>query len=497
MKNIIRNHIISPILLTVFFLVHGYTEYREFLGWMNCLILSFFYLCIVFISYRLWRRFFTDSSKASLMNVIIFAIFFFFSAFHDFLKTLFPDMLVSRYIFLLPAVASCIVLFIFYLRKTKILSVRIFQYINLCFIVFIIWDLVEFGFSLSRFEINEKSTGVEFGVNENLKYKPSVYLLVFDEYSGSKWLEKKYDYRNELDSILIKKGFHVFNNSSSNYNFTTFSIASLLNHNYISFPVDTTRITYKEYLKAEKAVFYNATGQFFEKQGYKVRNLSLFDWQNHPALQSYYLFPTGTLLLRKRTFFLYIYQHLGWQITSVNLPFINQWEKKIYATLTYNEEVEKELLKSADKSNQPMFVYAHFMMPHPPFFFNKDGTLRPKNEVLQEQKNHIYPIDKYLDNIRHTNRKIETLVSFIHQKEKGNVIIMILGDHGFRENNPPRDACFSNYNAVYFPAALRPTEFPATISLVNEFRFVLNQCSSQSVPFIHDRQYFLRDAESE
>lgn len=498
MKKIIHNHFISSFLLTIFFLVHGYTEYSEFIGWMNTLILAFFYLIIVLISYQIWRRFFTDSRKASLLNVALFSVFFFFSALHYFLKHTFPDQFISRYSFLLPAIAVSILLFFIYLKKSKTISVRIFQYINLCLIVFIIWDFIESGLSFIRFDKKEKSTASESKIYQDFRHKPSIYLLVFDEYSGSKILENEYGYRNELDSILINKGFHIFDSSMSNYNFTTFSIASLLNHNYLFFPIDTNRITYKDYLQAEKAIYYNYTVQLLEKQGYAIRNLSLFDWQHHPPLQSYYLFPTGTLLIRNRTFFLYINQHLGWHFATVDWPFLNQWEKKVYSTLSYNDQVEKELVKAvAETVDRPEFVYAHFMMPHPPFFFKKDGTSRPKEDVLQDEKNYHYPTDKYLDNVQYTNRKIETLVSFIQKKEKNNAVIIIAGDHGFRQNNPPRDAYFSNFNAVYLPALLRPNHFPAKISLVNQFRFIFNQCADRSMPFIQDRQYFLKDTDSE
>jgi len=119
MKKIIHNHFISSFLLTIFFLVHGYTEYSEFIGWMNTLILAFFYLIIVLISYQIWRRFFTDSRKASLLNVALFSVFFFFSAIHSFLKHTFPDQFISKYSFLLPAIAVSILLFFYLSEKIK------------------------------------------------------------------------------------------------------------------------------------------------------------------------------------------------------------------------------------------------------------------------------------------------------------------------------------------------------------------------------------------
>jgi hypothetical protein len=497
MKKIIHNHYISSFLLTIFFLVHGYTEYREFIGWRNILILAIFYLIVVLISYQVWRRIFSDSRKASLLNVALFLVFFFFSAFHQFLKRNFPDQLISGYSFLLPAVAVSFLGFLIYLKKVKSISIRIFQYINLCLIVFILWDFVEFGLSLTRFDIKERSSFSESKTSLNLTHKPSIYLLVFDEYSGSRLLKKEYGYTNVLDSMLIKQGFHIFNNSRSNYNFTTFSIASLLNYHYLSFPIDTNRISYKDYLQAEEAIYNNSTARLLESQGYSIRNLSLFDWEHHPALQSYYLFPRGTLLIRNRTFFLYIYQHLGWHLTTVDWPFLNQWEKKIYSTLSYNIQVEKELVKATEPVDHPQFVYAHFMMPHPPFFFKKDGSPRAKDEVLYDERNHLYPIDKYLDNVHYTNQKIETLVSLLQKKEKNNAVIIIVGDHGFRQNNPSREAYFSNFNAVYLPPALLPVHFPESISLVNQFRFIFNQCTNSSMPYMQDKEYFLTDAESE
>src|SRR6202000_1611417 len=63
---------------------------------------------------------------------------------------------------------------------------------------------------------------------------PDIYFLLFDEYASSRalWQSLGYDKRG-VDSFLLQRGFHIQYDSRSNYHYTPFSMASILNMSYL------------------------------------------------------------------------------------------------------------------------------------------------------------------------------------------------------------------------------------------------------------------------
>ncbi|MFN5334118.1 MAG: sulfatase-like hydrolase/transferase [Bacteroidota bacterium] len=356
---------------------------------------------------------------------------------------------------------------------------------------------MEMGFLLRGFladELSEKNRAINFDKTPLIKNKPSIYLLVMDEYTGSNCMSKELNYVNNLDSVLSVNDFHVFTNSQSNYNFTTFSILSMFEMNYLS-GLDPNKISHKDYLAAERNLYKNPFLELLMHNNYEFINYSIFDFKGHPAFDHFYLLPSQMMLLRKRTFFSYVLNDLGWHLSKWDRLFWNVWQRNVYGVLKHNIDLKEEIVDLLDqpKKGKPYFLYAHFIMPHPPFFYDSTGKLREKSDVLFEMKNHIYPHSGYIANVKHANEEIIELIQAIKKKEKDNAIIMIVGDHGFRTKDTRSCRNFSNFNAIYFPQHVRPSVYPQKITLVNQFRFVYNYLSQKNEPFLPDSTHFLID----
>jgi hypothetical protein len=200
-------------------------------------------------------------------------------------------------------------------------------------------------------------------------------------------------------------------------------------------------------------------------------------------------------LLRNRTFFIYVLNDIGWHLLKLNIPFLNVLEKKIYNIDFENKYLIKHLLESRQsKLKKHQFYYAHFIMPHPPYFYDQYNKLRPRNEVLEETRLNIDPTEGYINNINHTNNEINYLVKNIKKKEKNDVIIFILGDHGYRQVTKDPNDYFSNYNALFLPSYLKIDHYPGKITLVNQIRFIFNHLAEQNDPFLKDSLFLLKDA---
>jgi len=166
------------------------------------------------------------------------------------------------------------------------------------------------------------------------------------------------------------------------------------------------------------------------------------------------------------------------------------------AEYIYNENNNKliNLVKkeSSGKSNTPRFIYAHYNMPHPPYYFDKDGNAIEKNKL-----GHAYDKDKnlYLGYVGYTNTKIQELVNTILNNSKGEAVIIIMGDHGFRnDNNMPHHVFLQNQNAVYLPGK-NYNLFYDSITGVNQFRVLINTLFKQNTALLKDSTSFLKDVQ--
>jgi len=114
--------------------------------------------------------------------------------------------------------------------------------------------------------------------------RPDIYYIVFDAYASSHQLEKEFGYSNYLiEEELKSKGFRIIPGSRSNYNYTAYSVGSVLNMNYIK-NVDTTGRTFdRTYLQALKLVYKNSVVLFLRKENYHTYNHSLFDIDSFPS----------------------------------------------------------------------------------------------------------------------------------------------------------------------------------------------------------------------
>jgi hypothetical protein len=244
-----------------------------------------------------------------------------------------------------------------------------------------------------------------------------IYFIVLDSYTSSNSLKEFWGYDNaSFINYLKKRGFFVGENSVSPYTWTGQSIASALNMSYIDNNIKTVPGGVRSYVTYQM-IDKNRVTTFLKQRGYKLVNLSLFDFSN---TQRYYTYPeimsgdsSFSVGLYNKTLLGFIKQK--WIIpdfSNINLSIINMVKKAA----------------TSHEDNQPKFVYAHLMMPHWPYQFDRNGNITT-GEKLRGQWNNK---DKYLDQLIYTNYLITDVVDTILSNYSTKPIIIIQGDHGFR-----------------------------------------------------------------
>jgi hypothetical protein len=205
------------------------------------------------------------------------------------------------------------------------------------------------------------------------------------------------------------------------------------------------------------------------------------------------LLPVKTRLLTDQTFYNRLIRDIGWNLYVGKFEIKWLTKGRIYSGLHNNNLfLEKVKQESRKKTAHPRFIYAHFAMPHYPYYFDEHMQMRNiKDLVADMDPGHV---DSYLKYLPYTNKNIRELVDTIQKNTDNAAVIVIMGDHGFRTNTGDGDHShyFKNLNAVYLPDRDYRL-FKDTITGVNQFRIIFNSLYKQHLPLLYDSSVFLTD----
>jgi hypothetical protein len=144
----------------------------------------------------------------------------------------------------------------------------------------------------------------------------------------------------------------------------------------------------------------------------------------------------------------------------------------------------------------PKFVFAHFILPHPPYVFDRHG--RARSETKRDGN-----VNGYLEQLRYANTQIERIViELLDRPEAERPIVLLQADEGpyprlgtripaSWANEPAADVRvkYGIFNAYYLPGPRSEfTEYPA-MSPVNTFRMVFTRYFGANLPVLPDESY--------
>jgi Sulfatase len=481
-------------LLPVFFVLHGYRENLGYIHPVEAILLAGVYLIGAAVVFGVAFLFYRNIAKAALAAGFLLAFYFFFGAIQDFLKTYLHPL--SRYAVLVPAFGIAAVSWIIFLRRTRRDFPQWLFYLNCLFLLYLLVDgaaiLLSPANSRDRHKIIASDTPPAFTPYTGTA-KPDIYFLLFDAYTSSVALKEQYHYDNgDFDRFLTDKGFHIQYASRSNYKYTILSMPSILNMCYLDKLKDVKGGPVQEYYYLSDLIRDNELMDWLHSIGYDIVNCSIFDLRGHPSPITESLLPLQTRLITDQTFYSRFYRDIGWNFWQFTVNPLS--EKEIDLSLNNDNKLIARLQAvSATPSTHPRFIYGHFNIPHPPYYFDRQGNRR--NVRAPYRPTDEDNVQDYLDYLSYTNQKAEAMIDDIRTNTRGQAVIILMGDHGLRYHdrlgyNPL--SFVQNLNAVYFPDKDYHL-FYDSISGVNQFRVILNTLFGQNLPLLKDSVVNVKD----
>lgn len=476
-------------LLSVFFILHGLNENYKLVPAKDAAWLALFYIGCSFILSLLCWLVYRNFRKANLTAFVLMCIFFLFGSVHDALKSIFPNSFIIKYIFILPLLFVLSLLIIFLIKRYKSDFKQAFIYLNTVLIILLVVEAFIISRKIAATKTPVTSLSKELTNCTNCS-TPDIYLIVADGYTSNTALKEVFNFDNTVfETELKQRSFHIINNSFSNYNATAYSMTSMLNLNYLNNLVNLNDS--KENLGiCYENIKQNQTLLFLKETGYQFYNYSDFSFPDQPAVTNPTFLLAKTRTITSQTLSGRIYRDL-WYHLATDLKLRSVINNYVYGQLRNNEKVYKLTEEIAEKkSNVPKFVYSHLIMPHNPYYFDKVGN--PTSiEKLQDYSGANRK--DFVEYLQYANKKLLDLIDHIKNKSSQPPVIILMGDHGFRQFNDSTDKKyqFMNLSSIYLPNGSYSSYYDSS-SLVNQMRIFLNTQFNQKLTLLKDSTVFIQ-----
>ena len=317
---------------------------------------------------------------------------------------------------------------------------------------------------------------------------PDIYYIILDAFPNEKILHQFYSYdHHEFYRQLEEIGFYVAPDSYTNYLVTLSSLASALNMQYTqvllseSWDSNSTDLTPLHQLIQDNIMCHT-----LRKIGYSY---IIYDSTVEPTSIS------RCADMRRGTDTISELDMILLQSTLLK-PFIQNWLRD---DLREARRFIAEDLPTVAEMDEPTFTFAHILLPHPPFVFDRYGNLleNPPERVQIYTETALTPEGKvfFLEQTLFTaNLILDSLRGILAQSDAPPIIIL-QSDHGSEPDVPW--AIEKNFlaqrmpilNAYYLPHGGTTDLYPS-ISPVNSFRVVLNYYFSAGLPYLDDYTYY-------
>ncbi|HMR99659.1 MAG TPA: sulfatase-like hydrolase/transferase [Anaerolineales bacterium] len=440
-----------------------------------------FSLALAAILFWILHRLLRDPHRAALASASLLFLFFsygqVYSAFEG--ASVFGlELFRHRILFPVNCVLGALLVF-WILRKVR--QPSSFTYaLNLISIFLLIYPSFTISSALLRQLASNGPSKNSSAVTANSN-SPDVYYIILDGYGRQDVLQREYRFDNsEFVNGLQERGFYVAQCSQSNYAHTLYSLASSLNYEYL----DT--LGAKDDAERIALLKHGAVRAAFEARGYSIvafpTGWSMTEWtdaniypnygKSFTTLTEFETLFLDTTLLRVAT----DYDRLN----SKTTPYSQARRLRVLSML--------QTLKEIPSREGKYFVFAHFVIPHPPFSFGADGEWLEINVNTASQEEIA---DAYVNQIVYINREILQVIDALQANSAIPPVIIVQGDHG-----PPPDLTndpavrMPILNTYYLPGTESAEALYPTISPVNSFRVVLNRYFESDLPLLADESYF-------
>jgi hypothetical protein len=320
------------------------------------------------------------------------------------------------------------------------------------------------------------------GIREpRFSYMPDIYYIILDSYTREDILNKYFSFDNsDFIDQLEGLGFFVADCSQSNYAQTRLSLSSSLNYRYLDeiVQIDPSSKRFNPVIKK------SSVQRILENWDYELVAFETGHVNTELTDANIYFSGTKGGLLTVTEF------DVSYLETSLLKSLFREpfYRADLLKADTYRARSAYVLDKLSDSIHirGPKFVFAHVMLPHPPFVFSPDGEAifidYLKEDGSADLK--IYK-DGFVKQTIFTNKRVLEIVKKILAESSQEPIIILQGDHGPHIGKVPQTSIL---NAYYMPGGSQGLY--KTISPVNTFRYIFNTYFGQELELYEDIGYF-------
>lgn len=320
---------------------------------------------------------------------------------------------------------------------------------------------------------------------------PDIYYIVMDRYAGAQTLEESFGFNNsEFLTYLRGEGFYAASESRANYRGSAQSLASSLNMVHLNALAEQLGRGSDDWGPVYRLLKEFEVARYLKSLGYRYVHLGSW-WE-----------PTRTNAFADLDYQSESLSEFSQILSETTLlpvidPDLDPRQRKYELALWQFEK----LRETVDLPG-PIFVFAHIILPHPPYVFDVKGGY-----VTQEREESRALQDNYVRQLRFTNSKLQELLdSLLSGPDGSDPVIILQADEGPRDDResivspcgevadwteatPAQLNCaYRVLNAYYLPGVGYSDLYPE-ITPVNSFRLVFNLYFSANLPLLPDRSY--------
>ncbi|MBN1589117.1 MAG: hypothetical protein JW888_06360 [Pirellulales bacterium] len=311
--------------------------------------------------------------------------------------------------------------------------------------------------------------------------RPDIYYIILDGFAREDVFREHYDHDlGWFTDRLRAKGFTVVPRSRANYEWTFLSLASSLNMDYVDSLVDELGRRSRDRRRAYAMIRDNRVSQYLHTLGYRTVHLNS-TWGGTMTNP----FADIEIGCRRGVFQVEFYRVL---LESTVLALV---DTRVTDDLAQCHLHNLEQLRQMGSMRGPKFVFCHFVPPHHPYLFDRDGNVLRNVTVsnqFQLQKRLWADRKSYLDQAVFMGRSIDGVVENILRESRVPPIIIIQSDHGPDiAGSDHHRARLASFLAVHLPGGaelLPPDETP-----VNLFPRIFNHYFQADLPIREAKHY--------
>ena len=465
-------------------------------------------LALTLVLYVIVNLFLKNNNKSAILTSILVLFFFSWRVLIETSEKLNSKNILGIESFwdkiLIIILSVLIILLIIKLIRTKKSLDKLTSILNVIALILIVIQIGKGGMVIyKRPTLQRIDQQTQILITDKIQ-TPNIYYIITDAYARSDVLKTVFDYDNSaFITELRNMGFYVADSSHSNYAQTLLSLTSTLNLDFID------KLAFFSFYSEDRSGLINLFQnnvliKTLKQCGYKIIDFkSGYDVAQFDEVDIHYE-PGNNLSEFNSTLISYtpltkIFNLSNSDDTTSNSAFqYDQARERILYTL--------DKLPTLSNIEEPCFIMAHIITPHPPFLWDEKGNETNPDRMYQlSDGTHFIrdggTLEEYMNGYKNQIQYIsqlllKTIKEILAVNKDNPPVIILQADHGpgsrldWRkcENSDLRER-FSILNAYYLPDADTSVLYPS-ITPINTYRIILNEYFKTEYPLLEDRSFY-------